>query len=63
MKEFEIEKLRFLDGSMASNGTRTSKKLTKLPPFEENGDMDIYLTRFERIAESNNWNRESWAVS
>ncbi|XP_043203715.1 uncharacterized protein LOC122371441 [Amphibalanus amphitrite] len=62
-RQFEIEKLRLLDGSMASNGTRTSKKLPKLPPFEENGDMDIYLTRFERIAQSNNWNREDWAVS
>ena len=25
--------------------------------------MDGYLTRFERVAQANDWNRENWAVS
>ena len=62
-RQFELEKIRLSDNSEASNNSRTVKKMPKLPPFGENEDMDIYLTRFERIAQANGWDREDWAVS
>ena len=61
-RQFELEKLR-LSNSSAANRSGTNRKLPKLPPFEENEDIDIYLTRFERIAQSNDWDRDDWAVS
>ena len=39
-------------------------RVPKLPPFvEERDEMDSYLLRFERFAESAGWKKESWAVS
>ncbi|GFR77105.1 hypothetical protein ElyMa_002230000 [Elysia marginata] len=36
----------------------TSAKQPKLPHFQDRkDDLDIWLTRFERFAESNNWSR------
>ena len=61
-RQFELEKLR-LSNSSAANRSGTNRKLPKLPPFEENEDIDIYLTRFERLAQSNDWERDDWAVS
>ena len=56
-------------GSGAMSGTGTDKvgvKATrpKLPSFNEaKDDMDAFLERFERFAESQNWDRGTWAVS
>ena len=39
-------------------------KSPKLPPFAcGKDDLHSYLQRFERFAQSNNWNVENWAVS
>ncbi|GFS23493.1 hypothetical protein ElyMa_005134500 [Elysia marginata] len=41
-----------------------SAKHSKLPHFQEGKDnLDIWLTRFERFAESNNWSRDKWSSS
>ncbi|GFO08088.1 hypothetical protein PoB_003459300 [Plakobranchus ocellatus] len=39
-------------------------KHPKLPNFQDGrDDLDIWLTRFERFAESNGWSREKWSSS
>ncbi|GFN90364.1 hypothetical protein PoB_001687000 [Plakobranchus ocellatus] len=39
-------------------------KHPKLPSFQDGrDDLDIWLTRFERFAESNGWSREKWSSS
>ncbi|GFO46517.1 LOW QUALITY PROTEIN: hypothetical protein PoB_007302200 [Plakobranchus ocellatus] len=47
------------------NGARSSDagaKHPKLPNFQDGrDDLDIWLTRFERFAESNGWSREKWS--
>ena len=62
-RQFELEKIRLTDTSEINNNLRAVRKLPKLPPFDEKGDIDVYLTRFERVAQSNGWDREDWAVS
>ncbi|GFN97892.1 polyprotein [Plakobranchus ocellatus] len=48
-------------------GARSSDagaKHPKLPNFQDGrDDLDIWLTRFERFAESNGWSREKWSSS
>ena len=64
-RDFELEKLRVTMQAEAGQGDhgRAPRKLPKMPMFEEGTDMDAYLTRFERVAESNEWSKEEWAVS
>ncbi|GFO02300.1 Zinc finger protein [Plakobranchus ocellatus] len=49
------------------NGARLNDagaKHPKLPNFQDGrDDLDIWLTRFERFAESNGWSREKWSSS
>ncbi|GFO27866.1 retroviral-like aspartic protease 1 [Plakobranchus ocellatus] len=49
------------------SGTRSNDagaKHPKLPNFQDGkDDLDIWLTRFERFAESNGWSREKWSSS
>ncbi|GFS19309.1 reverse transcriptase [Elysia marginata] len=41
-----------------------SAKHPKLPHFQDGkDDLDIWLTRFERFAESNSWSRDKWSSS
>ncbi|GFO42836.1 retroviral-like aspartic protease 1 [Plakobranchus ocellatus] len=49
------------DGSGARSSDVEAKH-PKLPNFQ-NGrdDLDIWMTRFERFAESNGWSREKWS--
>ncbi|XP_072033312.1 uncharacterized protein [Amphiura filiformis] len=47
----------------ASTG-QSKAKIPKLPEFrEDKDDIDAYLQRFERYAESNKWERDDWALN
>ncbi|GFS24319.1 hypothetical protein ElyMa_005154900 [Elysia marginata] len=47
-----------------SRFSNASAKHPKLPHFQERkDDLDVWLTRFERFAESNNWSRDKWSSS
>ncbi|GFO10965.1 gypsy retrotransposon integrase-like protein 1 [Plakobranchus ocellatus] len=51
------------DGSGARSSDAGAKH-PKLPNFQDGrDDLDIWLTRFERFAESNGWSREKWSSS
>ncbi|GFO18079.1 hypothetical protein PoB_004458400 [Plakobranchus ocellatus] len=51
------------DGSGARSNDAGAKH-PKLPNFQDGrDDLDIWLTRFERFAESNGWSREKWSSS
>ncbi|GFO43375.1 Gag-Pol polyprotein [Plakobranchus ocellatus] len=51
------------DGSGARSSDAGAKH-PKLPNFQDGrDDLDIWLTRFERFAESNAWSREKWSSS
>ncbi|GFO45339.1 hypothetical protein PoB_007184400 [Plakobranchus ocellatus] len=51
------------DGSGARSSDAGAKH-PKLPSFQDGrDDLDIWLTRFERFAESNGWSREKWSSS
>ena len=60
-RDFELEKLRVTMQAEAGQGDhgRAPRKLPKMPMFEEGNDMDAYLTRFERVAESNEWSKKN----
>ncbi|GFR81364.1 hypothetical protein ElyMa_004067700 [Elysia marginata] len=46
----------------ASRYNDASAKHPKLPHFQDGkDDLDIWLTRFERFAESNSWSRDKWS--
>ncbi|GFS17940.1 retroviral-like aspartic protease 1 [Elysia marginata] len=48
----------------ASRINDASAKHPKLPHFQDGkDDLDIWLTRFERFAESNSWSRDKWSSS
>ncbi|CAM1304217.1 Uncharacterised protein r2_g1413 [Pycnogonum litorale] len=36
--------------------------LPKLPPLDENDEIDAYLCRFENYAEACNWSEDSWSI-
>ncbi|GFR72348.1 hypothetical protein ElyMa_000377300 [Elysia marginata] len=51
------------DDNTSRFGVASSKHL-KLPNFQDGkDDLDIWLTRFERFPESNNWSRDKWSSS
>ena len=58
--EFEMKKLE-LETSASSS---SSAKHPKLPPFVDGKDnLDSYLQRFERFAETSKWRKDAWATS
>ena len=60
--ELEMERLRRSGGAPVS--VTSSHPKPKLPKFDEAvDDLDVYLDRFERYAETHNWPREEWAVN
>lgn len=66
--ELEIERIRLqatrenMHSSDIAN--RRTENRPKIPPFEDGkDDMGSYLSRFERLAEANQWAREEWATS
>ena len=66
-KEIELEKVKAEHTSAtpySSSTTDVKAKIPKLPPFNEQRDnMDAYLKRFERFAESAGWNHDRWATN
>ena len=63
--EVEVERVRAgaVTQSKASNGRESIAKLPKLPNFNEKLDnIDAYLRRFERFAETAGWDRRQWAT-
>ncbi|XP_053378778.1 uncharacterized protein LOC128548205 [Mercenaria mercenaria] len=60
-RDLEIERLRV----NRVNSTDTCKAYRpKIPKFDEEHDnIDAYLERFERYAQSQKWEEESWAIS
>ncbi|GFO09598.1 hypothetical protein PoB_003610300 [Plakobranchus ocellatus] len=51
------------DGSGARSSNAGAKH-PKLPNFQDGrDDLDIWLTKFERFAESSGWSRERWLSS
>ncbi|GFN83142.1 hypothetical protein PoB_000964800 [Plakobranchus ocellatus] len=51
-------------GSRGARSNDAGAKHPKLPNFQDGrDDLDIWLTRFERFAESNSWSRERWSLS
>jgi hypothetical protein len=65
-KEIELEKVR-QPVSQTSESTYVTEsvraKSPRLPPFDENDNLDAYLQRFERFAVTVNWKREEWATN
>lgn len=56
-KEIELEKQK------EEKGKKNPTHVPKLPHFDENtDDMDSYLSRFERYATSQNWDKCIWAT-
>jgi hypothetical protein len=67
-KEKELEILRAKATLSDKNEDRKFAEVSaprpKLPKFDENeDDMDAFLERFERYAETQKWAKDSWAVS
>ena len=66
-KKIELEKVKAEHASATSYSSSTTDvkaKIPKLPPFNKQRDnMDAYLKRFERFAESAGWNRDRWATN
>jgi hypothetical protein len=61
-QELEIERLR---AGRGNSDTSSGKALRpKLPKFDETqDDMDAFIERFERFAQSQQWSEDTWAVS
>ncbi|XP_041477551.1 uncharacterized protein LOC121425534 [Lytechinus variegatus] len=60
--QLEIEREKNVKGESKSVGQRAWSP--KLPPFHEDKDnIDAYLQRFERYADTQNWPRADWAIN
>ena len=63
-KEIELQKARAETTPPPQPVPDAKAKIPKLPPFNEQRDnMDAYLKRFERFAESAGWDRSRWATN
>ena len=67
--ELQLARIKADQGSANHSGqgnpsqTSTGTAKPKLPRFDEkHDDMDNFIERFERFAESQGWNRDEWAV-
>ena len=67
--ELQLARIKADQGSANQNGqgnpsqTSTGTAKPKLPRFDEkHDDMDTFIERFERFAESQGWQRDEWAV-
>ena len=59
--ESEIESAR-QNAARSNSGNSSAPNSTKIPVFNErNDELDAYLHRFELIATSKNWNKDTWA--
>jgi hypothetical protein len=64
-KELEILKTKMaLSENKDTTSALTTAPRPKLPKFDENeDDMDAFLERFQRFAESQKWDKGTWAIS
>ena len=63
-KEIELQKAKAETTPPPQPVPDVKAKIPKLPPFNEQRDnMDAYLKRFERFAESAGWDRSHWATN
>ena len=64
-RQVELEKVKVHAAEIGKDvSVKHLSKGPKLPHFEDNkDDMDAYLNRFERFAESAGWPQKDWAVS
>ena len=67
--ELQLARIKAEQGSANQSGqgnpnqSSTGTAKPKLPRFDEkHDDMDTFIERFERFAESQGWNRDEWAV-
>lgn len=61
--QLEVERARQQNGNGAVRNTVKSP-IPKLPKFDESSDdMDAFLERFERFAQSQGWENGIWAIS
>ena len=67
--ELQLARIKADQGSANHSGqgdssqTSTGTAKPKLPRFDEkHNDMDTFIERFERFAESQGWQRDEWAV-
>ncbi|XP_077987486.1 uncharacterized protein LOC144442090 [Glandiceps talaboti] len=62
--QYRMEQLRLTAGANIVDTSRVKASAPKLPAFDENNDdMDSYLYRFEKFAESQGWPKPGWATS
>ncbi|KAL7631477.1 UNVERIFIED_CONTAM: hypothetical protein RMT77_018226 [Armadillidium vulgare] len=67
VREFELKKIELQLQSGSSSSTNISNepkvKAPKLNPFiDGNDNIDNFLERFERVAQINEWNPQSWST-
>ena len=64
-RQVELEKVKVHTAEIGKDvSVKHLSKGPKLPHFEDSkDDMDAYLNRFERFAESAGWPQKDWAVS
>ncbi|XP_062918431.1 uncharacterized protein LOC134353870 [Mobula hypostoma] len=64
-REFELEKLRLrAEQGLVPNqggGFRATQEVRLVPPFDDT-DVDRYFLHFEKVAISQDWPRDKWAV-
>ena len=59
--EIQLERLKLQNQRTENQGRGAHPKLPKFD--EQKDDMDAYIERFERFAESQDWNQATWAVN
>ncbi|KAK3109194.1 hypothetical protein FSP39_025154 [Pinctada imbricata] len=59
-----LEKRGELKGQIGTSDTGVRPKSPKIPPFDDaRDDMDSYLRRFERYAQAQKWELDTWATN
>ena len=59
----ETEANKILSSTRNDEQGHVRVKTPKLPELKDKDNVDAYLERFERFAESHRWNRSDWAIN
>ena len=59
-KELKLKELDVRTKELTSKSEIKSK--VSLPKFDENQDIEVFLTSFERLAELHKWPKDQWPV-